>query len=1065
MTSRRTTTKPIFWGTLLCSFLFAISWAGYLHAQLTTGAISGTVKDQTEAVLPGAAVMVTNVETGSVRTSVSGSEGGYRISNLPPGSYEVQAELAGFQTGVRSGITLSIGREAVVDLTLRVGDVTERVTVTGEAPLIETTTATVGGVVDSQQMRAIPLNARSFLELVPLQTNAHFAESGAVSSAHGFGKKLSISGTRYVSNSFLLDGADVNDFFGASGSAAGTVAGVETVREFRVITNAYDAEYGRHVGGVISAVTKSGTNAIHGALFEFLRNDNLDAAEWEDNRTSAGVKPEFRRNQFGAAVGGPILRDKTFFFGSFEGLREGLGQTRTFNVPGQGMRMGIIRGEFIGVDPAIQPYLELYPAPQTPDRSDGRAQHFKAFTQTTDQNYWMGKVDHRFSDFNSIFGRITFDDADRVRPAANGFNTTEVIATSSRFATLEGTHIFSPRLLSRTHFSFNRTRNDAFDKGIEGFTFPMGRFTFGNQPDIPGRVGVSGLVTWGGRLFNPKKFIQNIIQFKEDIYFTTGRHSFKFGGMVERFQLNLKSSSSGGGTFDFGGLDDFLQNDVARFRAVVPGSDFDRGWRESLLGFYLHDDISVSPGFTLNLGLRYEIITVPTEVNGKSATIRDTTAPHIHTVTPATMDIGDPYFLNPSLKNFAPRVGFAWDLFQSGKTSLRGGVGIFHDQILPSNYVFPGVRATPFFNVGELRGSRDVEVDFPNAFDIQRDLLAGRPQNVVLEFDASQPAVIKWSLDLQQQIASDTTLEAGYSATRGTHLLRGGLNVNVTPSEFREHPDGGLRRFILVGEPQPNPAFGRFWVGPWDGTSDYHALRLSLKKRFSRGFQFQSSYTFSRTTDDYSITLAGGDWGAADRNPFKNEKEHGLAAFDVRQSFYTNFLVDLPGGNLTGAAGKLFGGWSVSNLLRFNSGNPFNLTADQPRQGSSRMQFVGGPRLDLVPGGDQNPVRSQNPDEYFDPAQFSFPKSFFLGNVGRNHATTPGIANIDFTLMKETLLWGENTNLQFRAEFFNLFNRPNFGIPARSLFDRRGNRRSNAGEITSTRTTSRQIQFALKLVF
>lgn len=1053
--------KSSFGFSAVFALIYCLSIGSSLSAQSTTGTISGTVLDQSGAVLPGVALTITHVETGAIRTIVTGNRGEYRISNLPPGSYQVQASFTGFQTGVRSGITLTVGRVAVVDFALSVGDVAEQVTVTGEAPLIETTTATVGGVVDSRQMRDIPLNARSFLELVPLQTNAHFAESGAIDSAHGFGKKLSISGTRYVGNSFLLDGADINDFFGTSGSAAGTVAGVETVREFRVITNAYDAEYGKHIGGVISAVTKSGTNVLHGTVFEFLRNDNLDARNFFD----PDELPEFRRNQFGAAVGGPILRDKTFFFGSFEGLREGLGETKTFNVPGRDMREGIIGGEPIGVDPAIQPYLELYPAPQTPDRSDGRAQHFKAFTQTTDQDYWTGKVDHRFSDFTSIFGRITIDDADRERPAANGFNTTEVLATSSRFATLEGTHIFSPRLLSRTHFSFNRTRNDAFDRSIEGFTFPMERFTFGNQPDIPGRVGVSGLVTWGGRLFNPKKFVQNIIQFKEDIYFTTGRHSFKFGGTVERFQLNLKSSSSGGGTFDFGGLDDFLLNDVDRFRAVAPGSDFDRGWRESLFGFYLHDDISVSPGFTLNLGVRYEFITVPTEVNGKMANVRDTTAPRIHTVTPATMDIGDPYFLNPSLKNFAPRVGFAWDLFQSGKTSLRGGVGIFHDQILPSKYNFPGVRAAPFFIVGELRGGPDLDINFPNAFDIQRNLLTGRPQNVVIEYDADQPAVIKWSLDIQQQIASDTTLGAGYSATRGTHLIRPALNVNLTPSEFREHPDGGLRRFILVGEPQPNPSFGRFWVGPYDGTSDYHALRLSLQKRFSRGFQLQSSYTFSRTTDDYSLTLAGGDWGAADRNPYEREKEHGLAAFDLRQSFYTNFLVDLPGGNLTGAAGKLFGGWSVSNLLRFSSGNPFNLRADQPRLGSARMQFVGGPRLDLVPGGDQDPVRSQNPDEYFDPAQFSFPKSFFLGNVGRNHATTPGIANVDVTLMKETPLWRENTNLQFRAEFFNLFNRPNFGIPARSLFDRRGNRRSNAGEITTTRTTSRQIQFALKFLF
>ena len=453
--SKGISAKTPFLFSALC-FLAVVFFAqGSLFAQ-TTGTILGSVTDQTNAVLPGAAVMVTNVETGIVRSSVAGDRGAYRVSNLPPGTYEVQASLAGFQTSVRSGITLTIGREAAVNFTLQVGDVTQQVTVTGEAPLIETTTSTVSGVVDSQQMRDIPLNARSFIEMVPLQAGATFSETGNTTSpSFGYGKKLSIVGTRYTANSFLLDGADMNDISNSAGSAAGTMAGVETVREFKVVTNAYDAEYGRHTGGVISAVTKSGTNQFHGSVFEFLRNDNLDAAKWEDNAFGGGEKPEFIRNQFGVAVGGPIVPDRTFFFGSFEGLRANRGETSVFNVPGIAAQQGLIDGEFIGIDPVVQPYMEAFPRPNVVcssgcldpafpfDRSNGTGRFADGRSITTNQDFFMVRIDHTFSDSDSLMGRFNFDDANVLNTAREP-NTTSDTETSSRFATLEQTHIFPP---------------------------------------------------------------------------------------------------------------------------------------------------------------------------------------------------------------------------------------------------------------------------------------------------------------------------------------------------------------------------------------------------------------------------------------------------------------------------------------------------------------------------------------------------------------------------------------------------------------------------------------------
>ena len=1046
--------KTRFFFSALCFLAVVFCAQGSLFAQ-TTGTILGTVTDQTDAVLPGAGVMVTNVETGIARSTVADDRGAYRVTNLPPGTYEVQASLAGFQTAVRSGITLTIGREAAVDFTLQVGDVTQQVTVTGEAPLIETTSSSVSGVVDSQQMRNIPLNSRSFLEMVPLQTGAVFAEAGASSATKGFGRKLSISGTRYNANSFLLDGASMNDAAGVAGSAAQTMAGVETVREFRVVTNAYDSEYGKHIGGVISAVTKSGTNEIHGSVFEFLRNDNLDSPNYFDDPNDI---PEFRRNQFGAAVGGPIVRDQSFFFASFEALREGKGLTRTFNVPGMDARNGIIDGENIGVDPAIAPWLAAYPVPNQPDRADGTAQFITARTQVTDQNFWMVRIDHRFSDADSLFGRFNLDNAVQFRP--DRMNTGAEAKTGSRFATLEETHIYSPKLIGKTHFSFSRTRLDFFDIELEGFTYPQ--WSLGSAPDVSGTISVSGLSGWGGGSTNPKRHIQNNYQFKEDFNYVSGRHAVKFGGHVERLQFNQRSDFYAGGNFSFGGLDDFLVNNVSRGRFIKPGSDNIRGWRESLFGFYFQDDINLKPGLTLNVGLRYEFVTVPTEANGKVATIRDLRPEHFYSVTPETTDVGDPMFVNPSLKNFAPRVGFAWDPFQAGKTSFRGGIGLFHDQILPNSYITSGVRVAPFYSVAELL-ARDIDIDFPNAYVSQGDVLVtggGRPQVDGFQYYVSQPAAYKWSLNIQQEIIPSTTIDVGYSGLRGTHLIRGALLLNSTPAEIRNG-----RRYFLIDEPQPNPYWNRMRWRKTDGTSNYHAFRLSLNRRFSQGLQLQSSYTFSKSTDDSSTWTGSSDFGAADRRGYLGEKEPALSAFDVRQSFVTNLVYELPSGNLTGAAEKFLGGWSLSSILRFNSGNPFSLTADQPRKGRKRLVYVDGSRLDLVPGGNQNPIRPQNPDEYFDASQFGFPEPFYQGNLGRNHIFTPGVANVDFTVMKDTSL-AESTTLQFRAEFFNLFNRANFNSPAgRSLFDRRGNPRSNAGEITGTRTTSRQIQVALKLIF
>ena len=1113
------------------------------------GTILGSVKDQSDAVLPGTTVTATNVDTGIARNTVTGARGEFRIPALPAGSYDLQAGMVGFQTEVRKGITLSVGQEAPVNFTLQVGNVAESVTITGEVPMIETTTATVSGLVDPQQMRDIPLNARSFLELVPLQAGAIFAENADSSATKGFGKKLAVNGTRYTSNSFLLDGADINDASESAGGANGSLAGVETVREFRVITNAFDAEYGRHTGAVISAITKSGTNQLHGSVFEFLRNDKLDAPRWEDNLFSAGNKPAFKRNQFGFSAGGPILRDKTFFFGSFEALRENLGLSKApYAVPGIQMRAGIlplpqsqcadaITGQVITettanqcpvpVDPRVKPYIDSFPLPNvvqtngTLDKSDGTAQwSLGSYTQPTTDNLVTARVDHTFSNSDSLFARFTLDNTTVLKGGGTSFNTDESDFTKSRFTTLGETHIFSPALLSKSLLSFNRTNIAIFDVSRPESTFPETSFT---TSTAKGSFAVTGLASWGGGATNPKDHIQNIWQVAQDLYYTAGRHSIKFGGQLERFQLNQVSDARSAGTFSFDSPINFMLDHPTDATFVRPGSDVIRGYRESLTGLYIQDDISVTERLKLNLGVRYEFTSTPYEVNGKMATIRNVSEQYRWFVsTVNNTDVGAPMILNPSLKNFAPRVGFAWDISGKGTTSLRAGAGEFYDQILPQNLLTWGVRMPPFFANSFLtaaNGTTYVPIDFPNAFFTQPGLISGAlPGGATraegLEWNLHQPIVYKWSLSIQHQVLRNLSVDVGYVGTRGVHLGRGPQMLNATPSNPTAiDTDGSVRRFIISGLPLPNPQWSWMRWTMMDGTSTYHALQLTVNKRFSQGLQMQTAYTYSKTTDDGSTWNGSTDFGS-DIRCYGVTKCHALSIFDFRNNFSTNFTYDLPGKKLSGFAGTLLAGWQASSIIRLNSGSPMTPSASRatpqftnPITGAktaTAQTNVDGPTLDLIPGGNANatsgtsigcagsgistgtPLGGADPRGagllYFDPCQFTFPVSItgsvatqvgqFQGNLGRNVMISPGLANMDITFTKETKVrWlGEAGGVQFRTELYNLLNHPNFSNPATSVYkyttaSNVASFSTNAGLITSTKGTSRQLQFGLKVIF
>jgi len=1133
-------------------------WAFVSQAQVTTATISGVVKDESNAVLPGATVMATNVETGIARSVAAGSRGEYRIQALGLGSYTVTATMTGFQSTTRSGVTLTLGLEAVMDFTLAVGSVAEQVTVTGEAPLIETTTATVSGLVNPQQMRDIPLNARSFIDLVPLQAGAVFAETGGASTVQGFGVKVSIGGTRYNGNAFLLDGANISDTGGVAGSAAGTLAGMESVREFKVITNAYDAEYGNHVGGVVSAVTKSGTNEFHGSLFEFLRNDKLDAPSFDDNRLNGGEKPPYRRNQFGGTAGGPVKKNSLFFFGSFEALREALGSLGNYPMPGPLVRQGCIpRTTGTGVNqvrtqvdcfnangsfttfrpdasgvwpvipstagyivPSVAPFMTAYPQGNQPSTAtaqyadganpNGTINLALPNTQTTHQNYWLARVDKTLRDRDNFFFRYNNDVATQITPLYDvaSFNT-----TADRYATLEETHIFSPSLLALTDFSFIRTaigiKNlTKFQLGTAAYKLPLYSFRYN---DNPGRLSVGALQAWGMGSSEatgiPKRNTQNSFQFKEGLHYTAGRQAIKMGGDFNRVQFNQMSTMNDSGVYTFSTLDNFIAGNVDSFIVTTPSAINRRGWRQSILGLYVQDDIRVRDGLTIDVGLRYEISSVLHEVNNRIGTLRDTTPAHVSVVTPNTVNIGNPYYENPSLRNFAPRIGVAWTPFKNRKTSIRAGAGEFFDQITGKEIITAGAFGVPIYTMAALNAnsfflSSGQKIAFPDAYITQANLLlagGGVPNDEGIDYKLSQPTVYKYSFSIQQQLLPETMLEVGYSGSRSLHNWRL-IQINTTPVAYIPALGG---QYIFPEQPLLNPNFGSMRWRFTDGSGKYNALLVTLNKRFSHGFQAQSSYTFSKSTDDGSRFAAAGDF-SNDRDPIGHGHDWGRSAFDLTHSWVTNFVYDLPGGTLHGLTGKVLGGWSISGILRATSGNPLSLNATLPTANrlpsgalavscgttagciSSSVQSVTGATVNLV---GQIKIKPGNRDQYFDPSIVALPASFLntpalvnypgagrngaagaliaVGNIGRNVLTGPGLFNVDLTLRKETPvhMLGEAGKMEFRFEMFNAMNHTRLSNPGTTIFDNLGRLAGTAGVITGYRGNPRQLQLALRLAF
>jgi hypothetical protein len=1004
-------------------------------AQIDSANLTGLVADESGGVIRNVEVVLTNENTGLRRVAHTDPSGRYNFEQVPPGPYRVTAQISGFQTEVVPRIELTVGRKAVLDLRLKVGEVKTETVVTAGAELVDTRSSALSTVMENQAIRELPLNGRDFAQLALLQPGV--APSTRSSDSGGPGTKLAIEGNRPSQVSFLMDGSDINDSGNNTpGSAAGFLLGVDTLQEFRVVTNAFSAEYGRASGGVISTITKSGTNNLHGTLFEFVRNSDFDAKNYFDSRTAP--IPPFKRNQFGVEADGPVIKNKTFFLGSLEAVRQRLGVTTVSVVPDANARLGIIPGQpKISVNAAVPGYLALVPLPNGQAFADGTGQYSIAASQPTNETFFAGRLDHRLSDATILFARFTYDTA--IAGIPDGFNLSRADSRSlNHYLTLGATHMFRERLLN----TFRASSNRSYSASTISYLRPIDPLLSFLPGDPLGQISVTGFFSLGPSRFSPSFSTFNLYPFSDDLSYTHGRHSFKFGGDYRFYHLPTIRPQSPYGYYQFNSLVNFLTAKPSSVEMTLPSSTLGRNWRQSMMTAYVQDDIRLRRRLTLNLGVRYERENVPEEAHGLSANLRDP-------VHDKQATIG-PMYSNPTNLGFAPRLGLAWDPFGDGRTSVRAGFGLYYDPLWSDFYANAGGRTPPFYVLGSITGPV-----FPNAYSLigSPAFILGRQDAV--QYCANYPYVLQGNFTVQRQISATRVLTAAYVRERGVHIPRF-VDQNQSPQTVLS--TGQI--FFPTGSTVQNPNFTGIRYKTTNGMSYYNALQLSFEERLSRGVLLRVNYTFARIIDTASIDQTQGGSNDLPQNPINTKAERGLSNYDVRHYFVSYFVWDLPTAPGPRALGA---GWQLSSITTLSAGQPFSAVIGFDRARANPQAGTSPERPDLCAGGSNNPILG-GPSRYFDPGAFCLQPAGFYGNLGRNTLIGPGIVMVNPSLSKQFRIT-ERVRLQFRAELFNALNHPNFAIPSqRTVFSSSGPVAS-AGLITATTTSSRQLQLGLKATF
>jgi hypothetical protein len=1009
------------------------SWAmlapSRASAQGTTGSISGFVTDDTSAALPGATVTVRDIETDQKRVLVTDAAGRYRAQQLAPGKYEVIVELQGFRTARVSDFALTVGQDAVVNLQLKVGGIDEQVVVTGEAALVNMRQSSVAALVDEKQIRELPLNGRDFSQLTLLQPGVTASPSTSQQVDRGMGTQVSIAGARPNQISYQIDGTDANtQGNGSPGSAAGGLLGVETVREFQVLVNNYSAEYGRSTGGIVTAVTRSGTNALRGTAFEFTRNSRFDSRTFFDDPNSD--IPPLTRNQFGGYLGGPIVKDQTFFFGSYEGLRQDRGLTTIANVPSRATRART------DISPVTRPYLLLYPEPN--GKETGATGIFSTqVTSPTTENYALGKIDHTLSSKQSVAVRYSWDKAQVDQDQKIPFWTTDTRTNSESFVT-EHKWIIRSDVLNVAKVAWNRAyeataniENRTFDPNL--FFVPGTRF---------GNIAVSSIDALGPDTNTPTFVDLKSLQLIDNFTWSRASHNVKTGVNFTRYMNDQDSSFDFGGAYSFTSLENFVQNRPGTYEGQAQGSTTARRWRQNLIGLYAQDDWSARRNLTINLGVRYEFFTTPHELDGREASMPNLQA--------SNTTQGGPIFINPSFTNVAPRTGFAWDMTGDGKNALHGGAGLFFEPILSNVYRAYGNRTPPYYNL-----INPANPTFPTPPTSGTSSLLRLD---LVDYNIKNPYRVQYNVTYQRELPGKTIVTGGFVGSRGYRQIR---NVEYNQSVPIVQADGS---YFFPSATRRNPSFGSMRLRITDGQSWYKGMILGASRRFSAGLAMQASYTLGKSEDLGSQAIGSGDFDNSfqPRYAFDPYDNRGLSDFDIRHNFAFNATWEIPVGDLTGVTRAIAQGWQLSSILTMRSGIPITPVLGFDRARAAPRSGGAGQTPDLVSGCSLNPVLG-GVDEYFDVNCFSLPAAGTLGNVPRNTIIGPSFASWDMAFFKNIMIGG-GRRIQLRAEGFNITNHVNLGLPQTTVFNSSG-RVANAGQITSIVGTARQWQFGFKVDF
>ena len=1072
-------------------------------AAQVTAAISGKVEDASGAAMKGAAVTVKNLETGATRAVTSDDSGDFRALSLPIGPYQVRAAKAGFKTEVRNGVNLVVGQEAVVNLRLQIGELSQEVTVSEETPVVNTTTSSVSGLVGEREVKDLPLNGRSFDNLMTLNPGVVNYSLKSANTSTSNGNTFSVAGRRPADNLVLLNGIE---YTGSSqlaitpGGVSGNLLGIDAVREFNVQTDAYGAQYGKRSGAQIGVVTQSGTNLLHGTLFEFLRNNDFDS---RSVFAQTPFVPPFRQNQFGGAVGGPLKKNRLFLFGNYEGFRQAETQSSVSVVPDAQVRQGSFPNSsgvytpVANLKPAMLPYFAFWPQPNGAELTvnglpSGTAFAYNNPEQTIREDFGTLRLDDAIRDRDSLSASYTIDDGDSLVPLAD-----PLFASSSalrmQVASLQETHIFSPNMLntvragfSRAGFSLDSTPPPQFPASLD--------FVAGAGPGgivVNGGVtttGLSGITSAGPNNAAGVWNRRNLFTYTDDVQISHGIHQISAGVWFQRLQDNEDSASRQLGQATFSSLTTFLQGTVSSFQ-VVPSAN-ELGWRSLFGAWYFEDAIRLRHNLNIRAGIRHEFTTGWNEAFGRAANYLADASGVLQT---APQVGGSAFTENNATRLFSPRIGLAWDPLGDGKMAVRAGFGTYYSLIDDLSFL---LNSLPPYN-GSLSSSGSLFSIVPVVPGAAVPQSCGQgvpapcttyaPQGV--QGNAKTPAVEEWNFSIERQLDPSTAVRVAYVGSFGYHGLlsvdpndipaevcataagcqAGGVATSGTPATAanQSHVAQGAQYLPVGTRPNPYLGAGFFWYT--EGNSSYQALETEVTHRLSRGLQIRASYTWSKNLDMNSgLTGAQAqnqaqmvldrndlhrDWGPSALNP--GSQASMMGRYELPFGAHRHWLK-----NAGGIENAIFGGWQLNGIVSLLSGFPFTPVIGTNRSGDGDTRNPDRPSLNPSFTG---PVVLGQPGQWFNPNAFVLPAAGTYGNLGRGTLRGPGLADVDLSLFKNTAV-SERASLQFRAEFFNVLNHPNLGTPNATVFSS-GAVNASAGLITTLATTPRQIQFGLKLIF